>query len=193
MVLCSTTTVIALYQKLGFAILPVELGEPEPPATPIDVLQNVVAAGESWQTTQTLRLELSLATTDLWQDFPDITRRILRLWRDPLLNEEGSLTEDRDYASYAYGMSNPLIINLKYQDLKATIVPGKIVDEGCADRALLAVIARDFPDSDLIGIDIAAEFIVRCHERQRAGGFGGSFVFFHQCNITQPIFEEFAF
>ena len=188
-VLCSTTAVIDLYQTLGFSILPAELGEPEPPPTPIDVLQMMVAAGENWQTDPQLRAALSPETYDLWQDFPDITRRILRLWRDPLLNEEGSLTEERDYASYAYGMSNPLIINLKYQDLKAAIVPGKIVDEGCADGALLAVIARDFPDSDLIGIDIAAEFIARCRERQRAGDFGGSFVFFHQRNITQPLFE----
>jgi hypothetical protein len=189
-VLCSTTAVITMYQQLGFSILPAELGEPEPPATPIEVLQKMVAAGEKWQTDPELRADLSSATYDLWQDFPDITRRILRLWRDPLLNEEGRLTEDRNYASYAYGMSNPLIINLKYQDLKAAIVPGKIVDEGCADGALLAVIARDFPDSDLIGIDIAAEFIARCRERQRAGDFGGSFVFFHQRNITQPIFED---
>lgn len=187
--LCSTTAVINLYQKLGFTILPAELGEPAPPAAPIEVLQKMVAAGENWQTDAGLRTELSPATYDLWQDFPDITRRILRLWRDPLLNEEGSLTKERNYASYAYGMSNPFIITLKYQDLKADIVPGKIVDEGCADGALLAVIARDFPDSDLIGIDIAAEFIARCRERQRAGDFGGSFVFFHQRNITQPLFE----
>ena len=187
--LCSTTAVITLYQTLGFAILPAELGEPERPAAPIDVLQAMVAAGEKWQTDAGLRASLSPATYDLWQDFPDITRRILRLWRDPLLNEAGGLTEERNYASYAYGMSNPLIINLKYQDLQEAIVPGKIVDEGCADGALLAVIARDFPDSDLIGIDIAAEFIARCRERQRAGDFGGSFVFFHQRNITQPLFE----
>lgn len=188
-VLCSTTAVITLYQTLGFSILPAELGKPQPPAAPIDVLQTMVAAGEKWQTDPGLRSDLSQATYDLWQDFPDITRRILRLWRDPLLNEAGGLTEERNYASYAYGMSNPLIINLKYQDLKEAIVPGKIVDEGCADGALLAVIARDFPDSDLIGIDIAAEFIARCRERQRAGDFGGSFVFFHQRNITQPLFE----
>jgi SAM-dependent methyltransferase len=189
-VLCSTTAVIAMYQQLGFAILPAELGEAEPPAAPIEVLQKMVTVGESWHTDPALRAELSPATADLWQDFPDITRRILRLWRDPLLNEKGGLTEERNYASYAYSMSNPFIINLKYQDLKQAVVPGKIVDEGCADGALLAAIARDFPDSDLIGIDIAAEFIARCRERQRAGDFGGSFVFFHQRNITQPIFED---
>lgn len=189
-VLCSTTAVIPLYQQVGFSILPAELNEPGRPPTPLMVLQKLVAAGEAWQTDSSLRPLLASATYDLWQDFPDVVRRILRLWRDPLLNDGGGLTEERNYAAYAYALSNAAIINLKYQDIRPAILPGKIVDEGCADGALLALIARDFPDSDLIGIDIAAEFIARCRERQRAGDFGGSFVFFHQRNITQPVFEE---
>ncbi len=188
-VLCSTTAVIQQYQQLGFAILPAELDHPDQPPTPIDVLQQMVAAGEEWATDPVLRALLAPATFDLWQDFPEIPRRIFRLWRDPLLNDAGGLTADRNYAAYAYGLSNASILNLKYQDIRQAVVPGKIVDEGCADGALLALIARDFPDSDLIGIDIAAEFIARCRERQRAGDFGDSFVFFHQRNITQPIFE----
>jgi hypothetical protein len=81
------------------------------------------------------------------------------------------------------------IIDLKYQEIKQAIRPGRIVDEGCSDGGLLAKIARDFPDSDFIGIDIAAEFIARCLERQRAGEFGGAFVHFHQRNLLEPIFE----
>ncbi len=189
-VLCSTTAVIEQYQKLGFAILPAELDHPDKPPTPNKLLQKIVQAGESWHVTASLRAELTPSTFDLWQDFPDIPRRVLRLWRDPLLNDAGSLTAERDYASYAYGMSNPAIMQIKYEDIKEAIVPGKIVDEGCADGALLALVARDFPDSDLIGIDIAAEFIARCQERQRAGDFGGSYVYFHQRNIMQPVFEE---
>ncbi len=191
-VLCSTTAVIEQYAQLGFAILPAELGHPATPPTPNDLIQKIVRAGEDWPVSAVVRAELAPATFDLWQDFPDIPRRVLRLWRDPLLNGAGGLTEERDYASYAYGMSNPTIMQIKYDDLKEAIVPGKIVDEGCADGALLALIARDFPDSDLIGIDIAAEFIARCRERQRAGDFGGSYVYFHQRNIMHPVFEEGA-
>jgi hypothetical protein len=69
------------------------------------------------------------------------------------------------------------------------VVPGKIVDEGCADGALLVPLARDFPDSDLIGIEITGEFIARCHERQRAMEYGGTYVHFHQRNIAEPVFE----
>ncbi len=189
-ILCSTPEVITLYQKLGFSILPAELShESDPPLVPIDLLKKVVEAGDYWFTDVELREKLATETFDLWQDFPDIPKRIFRLWRDPLLNDEGSLTGDRDYASYAYGMSNHSIIQLKYDDIKGSILPGKIADEGCGDGALLALIARDFPDSDLIGIEITGEFLARCRERQRAGEYGGSFIYFHQRNITQPIFE----
>lgn len=189
-VLCSTEALIAQYRELGFAILPAELGEPEPaPWTPMRLLQHFVSVGEGWQHDPTLRRELAPATFDLWQDFPDVPRRVLRLWRDPLLNEAGSLTDNRDYGVYALGMSNQEIINVKYADIRESLLPGKIVDEGCADGALLALVARDFPDSDLIGIEITGEFMARAKERQRAGHFGGSFVHFHQRNILQEIFE----
>ena len=188
-VLCSTPAVIRLYQALGFAILPAELNHPAQPPTPIALLQAMVTVGQQWPTDSHLRHTLAPATYDLWQDFPDIPRRIVRLWRDPLLNDSGSLTKERNYTTYAYGMSHPAIINLKYDDIKNAIQPGKIVDEGCADAALLALVAQDFPDSDLIGIEITGEFMARCQERQRAGDFGGTFVYFHQRNIMHPVFE----
>ena len=188
-VLCSTEPVMALLQDLGFSILTAELTDHTQPDTPIELLKKFVAVGEGWTADPELQSKLSKATFELWHDFPDVPRRILRLWRDPLLNDEGSLTDSRDYASYAYLMGNSEIITLKYQDIHQAIVPGKIVDEGCGDGALLVPIARDFPDSDLIGIEITGEFIARGLERQRAGEFGGTFVHFHQRNITQPIFE----
>lgn len=188
--LCSTPAVIAMYQRLGFAILPAELGVSPSPPTPIELIKKLVAMGEYWQTDRTLRTELSAATYDLWQDFPDIPQRILRLWRDPLLTDSGDLTQSRDYAAYAYGMSNNGIIALKYQDVKPAILAGKIVDEGCGDGSLLALIAQDFPDSDLIGIEITGEFMARCLERQRAGEYAGTFTHFHQRNITHKIFTD---
>lgn len=192
-VLCSTAEVIQLFTDLGFAVLPAEAGiEGERPDTPTDVLKKIVELGADWAASPYVRQTLSPATLTLWQDLPDIPRRVIRLWRDPLLNDEGSLTETRDYAAYAYGMGNREIIGLKYADIKEAIVPGKIVDEGCADGALLVPIAKDYPDSDLIGIEITGEFLARCHERLRAGDFGGSYVHFHQRNITEPIFEDNA-
>jgi len=87
-------------------------------------------------------------------------------------------------------MSNTTVINLKWNDIKQFVKTGKIVDEGCADGALLLCISKDFPDCDLIGVELTTEFLARCHERQRLGQFGSCFIFFHQRNITRPIFEN---
>jgi SAM-dependent methyltransferase len=194
----STPGVIAQFRELGFSVLLGELkrfpvepgGSPEFIApTPNEVLQQVVAAGEGWNFHPSVRDALHPATFSVWQDFPDVVRRILRLHRDPLLTDQGSLTEMRNYSTYALGMGHQAILDLKYRDIKDAIRPGKIVDEGCADGALLVPIARDFPDSDLIGIEITGEFMARCRERLRAGEFVGTYVHFHQRNITEPIFE----
>ena len=189
-VVSCTPEVQAQYRRLGFAILPAESGAQPKPPTPHDLIQRLVASGEQWAADPQLQRDLAPTTFDLWQDFPDVPRRVLRLWRDPLLNDDGGLTAERDYAAYAYGMSNREIIRVKFDDIRAVLLPGKIVDEGCADGALLAEIAVEFPDSDLIGIEITGEFLARAQERQRAGGFGGSYVHFHQRNITQPVFED---
>lgn len=189
-VLTCTPGVSQMYEDLGFAILPAESGFEPKPDTPNDLIKKLVDAGNSWPTHLELREKLAAAAFDLWQDFPDVPRRVIRLWRDPLLTDSGDLTDSRDYDSYAYGMGNRDIIRLKYDDIKEAIAPGKIVDEGCADGVLLSLIADDFPDSDLIGIEITGEFMARALDRLRAGDFGGTYVHFHQRNITHPIFED---
>ncbi len=192
-VLCSTPEVITQFEALGFTILEAENAAMLPtggvPLRPGQLLEKIALAGADWFYDSTIRTHLSFATLTLFEDFPEIPVRLQRLWRDPILTESGSLTETRNYATYAYDMGNAKAIELKYNDIKEVIKEGKIVDEGCADGALLSPIARDFPDSDLIGIDITAEFIARCRERQRAGDFGQTFIYFHQRNILDAIFE----
>jgi SAM-dependent methyltransferase len=152
-------------------------------------MKEIVKAGDGWAENAVVRQNVSAATMSVWADFPDVMRRVLRLYRDPLLTEEGSLTEMRNYSTYAVGMSDKAILELKYNDIRQAIVPGRIADEGCADGALLVPIARDFPDSDLIGIEITGEFMARCIERQRALEYGGTYIHFHQRNITEAIFQ----
>ncbi len=192
-VMCSTPVLIAMYQQLGFAILPAELNSLNPELykakTPLNLV-GLLADGEAdWHRIKTLHRELSPATIALWDDYPEIPRMIQTIYREPLLNAQGSLTDTRNYAVYGFGMSNRDILEVKYKDIKAAIVPGRIVDEGCADGGLLTLVARDFPDSDLIGIEITGEFLAKAQERQRQGEFGESFVHFHQRNILAPVLE----
>jgi SAM-dependent methyltransferase len=185
-VLCSTPEVIGLYQALGFSILTAEQTSPGAPV-PIDLIRALADAGDAWPQSEFLNERLAPSSFSLLRDFPEIPRRIIRLYHDPLTNQEGSLTESRNYNSYARGMNE--IMRLKYLDIADAIRAGRIVDEGCSDGGLLAEISRGFPDSDLYGIDLSAEFAHRFEERRRAGDFGGSYAHFFLRNLLDPLFD----
>jgi len=187
LVLCSTPEVIKLYQGLGFSIVPAEMAEVNKPPTPIDLIREIGTHGSKWRSGPLGPANLAASHSSLFEDFPEIPQRIGRLYQDPLTNQEGSLTASRNYSTYARGMNE--IIRLKYLDIRGGIKPGRIVDEGCADGALLTEISRDFPDSDLFGIDLSSEFAGRFHERQRAGEFGGAYVHFFHRNLFDRVFE----
>jgi len=192
LVLTSTPNLLALYQNLGFRILSAEYDQKTDTYKddrPFELLKKIVDRGSDWLHSG-VYAKLSKATRETWQDFPHVPAKIIRLWKDPLLTDDGSLTKNRNYASYAYGMGHGPLLEQKYKDIREPIVSGKIVDEGCADGALLSRLAKYFPDSDFIGIDIASEFIARCKERQRAGEFGEAYVHFHQRNLMDKIFED---
>ncbi len=189
LILSSTAPLIDQFHALGYAVLPAEHDDPAQALTPQQLMTRVMISGHGWERDPLIQAQMHPVTFSLWRDFPEALRRAIRLWQDPLLNDEGSLTETRNYSTYAHAMSNEVIIDLKYTDIARHIMPGRIVDEGCADGALLARIARDYPDSDLIGIDIAGEMISRSLERQRAGEFGEAFIHFHHRNILAPLFR----
>ena len=186
LVLCSTPEVIKLYQELGFCIAPAEMTAESPPATPIEIIREI-GEQKDWRAGSLVKTQLAGSHLSLFEDFPEVPKRIARLYQDPLTNQEGSLTTTRNYSTYARGMNE--IIRLKYLDIRNAIKPGRIVDEGCADGALLAEISQDFPDADLFGIDLSAEFSGRFQERQRAGEFGGAYVHFFHRNLLDSLFE----
>jgi len=188
LVLCSTPEVSQLYVKLGFSVAPAELGEPPPgPATPIAVIREIAQRESEWRSGALVDGQLAPSHLSLLEDFPEVPRRITRLYQDPLTNPQGSLTDTRNYSSYARRMNE--IIRLKYLDIRDAIRTGRIVDEGCADGALLVEVSRDFPDSDLFGIDLSAEFAGRFGERQRADEFRGTYVHFFHRNLQERVFE----
>ena len=184
----STPPLINDYRSLGFAVLP---GEYDPVAktyahpTPHVIVRQI---GEGSQPLEDI--PLSNSTRAVFRDFPDALAQIRRLFHDPILTEQGDLTETRNYGTYTRDMAGA--IDLKYDEIRPFLRAGKIVDEGCADGALLQRVAQDFPDSDLIGVDLSAEMLARAHEAQRAGAFGGAFVFFKQQNLMTPVTDAQA-
>ncbi len=189
-VLSSTPSLSTLYANLGFAILPAELTSKKLVFRPLDVLQKIVIEKENWDSNYEIQSVLHPATHRVWQNHPWMMRRALRLSTDPLLTETGDITDGRDYNTYAMGMDNPSLLEKKYGEIRPFIKEGKIVDEGCSTGSLLMKIAQDFPDSDLIGVEITGEFYSRCIEALRAGFFGETFTHFHQRNVLEKIFQD---
>jgi SAM-dependent methyltransferase len=187
----STEALISQFADMGFPVLPAEWNMET--ATywqlpPTQIIAQLVTA--PWNSSNPAYSLVSEGTRSLWNDMPEIPQHIARLWNDPLLTDSGSLTDSRNYGVYTVGMGNHDVLDVKFNDIKSAIKEGKIVDEGCADGALMVKLAQTFPDSDIIGIDITGEFVSRVEERQRAGDFGNSFVHVYQRNILEPIFSE---
>ena len=184
----STPPLIADYQSLGFAVLP---GEYDPDTkTHTQPTPNVIVRQIGEETAAARRHSPEQQHADRVPGLPRCPAQIRRLFHDPILTEQGDLTETRNYSTYTRDMAGA--IDLKYDEIQPFLRPGKIVDEGCADGALLERVAQDFPDSDLIGVDLSAEMLARAHEAQRAGAFGGAFVFFKQQNLMTPVSDAQA-
>ncbi|MDQ2687526.1 MAG: methyltransferase domain-containing protein [Armatimonadota bacterium] len=184
-VFTSTPAVIEDYQALGFSILPGEYDLTEKKY--IAPVPNAIVQQLGDGQLPLADIPLSRSARTVFTNFPDTVERIVRLFHDPILTEQGDLTETRNYGTYARDMAGA--IDFKYAEILPFLHPGKIVDEGCADGALLERMVSDFPDSDLIGIDLSAEMLARAAERKRAGAFGGAFVFFKQQNLMTPVTE----
>jgi SAM-dependent methyltransferase len=188
-VLCSTPPLIRGWEALGFEVLTgeavregddIRLAE----AAPLELVRRLGEGGETLDS-DWIRWKLHPASLSVLRDFPRVLHTVRALYGEELLGDDGGLTETRDYDTYVRAMSGTS--EVKYAEIGPFILPGRIIDEGCADGALLVRVARDHPDSDLIGVDISAEMLARAAERQRAGQFSGSFVYFRQWNLMKPL------
>jgi len=185
--LTSTPTVIAAYRALRFAVLPAEYDMSAGRYADVVPTEVVHAIGDGKPLDA---LPLSESSRRVFSDLPQAIDHIIQLYNDPILTEQGDLTETRNYGTYTQSMTN--VMDIKYRDIKDFIVPGKIVDEGCADGTLIQRIVPDFPDSDIIGVDLSAEMLARANELKREGIFGNAFVFFKQQNLTTPVSDTQA-
>ena len=78
------------------------------------------------------------------------------------------------------------IINIKFDDIKPFVVQGKIVDVGCSTGSLVRLLAQEFQESDIIGIEATRKFYEFCKLQQ----YPNPFVFFYRRNILDPAFKR---
>lgn len=154
---CSTPEVIALYKKLGFRVLPFELVDRKrrkfASETPWELVQAIVKAGREgrdWRIDKIFKKKVHPATQGLYlkYDYGDL---IISLHRDPLLGDEGDITETRDYNTYVRAFDEGA--GRKYELIKSFVKPGRIIDIGCCTGSLIQRFAEDdrFRESDFYG------------------------------------------
>jgi SAM-dependent methyltransferase len=186
-VACSTPPVIKLFENLGFENLPVELESTEPEKyhalRPYEVVDLLVKAGKNWRIDKGWREHASLATQNIYEEY-NLGDLICELFSDALLSDDADITETRDYGSYAISMDNA--IKFKFDDIKPFIKEGKIVDVGCSTGSLIRLLAQEFQESDIIGIEAVRKFYEFCRSQE----YPSPYVFFYRRNVTDQNFKD---
>lgn len=176
-VACSTEAVAAMYRELGYRIAPLEAGTDErTPWRLLDALMASEAGDASW------REGVHPASLDIVDRYGlDALARMVAA--DPVVGDEGGLTETRDYRSYM--RSFEAAAERKWAQARPFVVPGRIVDVGCATGGMLELAAREpaLAESDLIGIEVAAPLYDECVHKLSQGAFANPSTFFYRRNI----------
>lgn len=177
-VACSTPAVAAMYEKLGFAIVPVEDDPqlPEEPERPWDVLLRLAAGDEAWR-------ELAHpATVDVFGRYR-LVEAVRAVVNDPVVGDEGGLTATRDYRTYVEAFAAGA--DRKWRLVREHVRPGRIVDVGCGAGAVLEAADREpaLRESDLIGVEVARHLYEECVHKKAQGGFENPNVFFYHRNV----------
>jgi SAM-dependent methyltransferase len=180
----STPTVIEMYRRLGFRIATLELDHPQKPPRAWQVLEMLAAGDPVW------REHAHPSTIDVVERYAlgDHVRMVLG---DPVAGTEGSLTETRNYRSYA--ASFEAAAARKWEQARPYVVPGRIVDVGCATGAMLELAGREpaLAEADLFGIEVAQHLYEECVHKKSQGVFANPNTFFYQRNILAgPVFPD---
>ncbi len=176
---CSTPEVAALYTDLGFRVVCVEADASvfgQPPARPWDVLEQLVRGHAGWR-------ELAHpASVDVLERYA-LDEHIRMVCTDPIVGDEGALTQTREYGSYqrSFEDGSPR----KWEQVGPHVRPGRIVDIGCASGGLLVQAGQDprLHESDLIGVEAARHLFAEAQHRKEQKGFPNPNTWVYQRNI----------
>lgn len=183
----STPSVINMFKQLGFENAPMELTslEPETYSTlrPYEVIDELIKSGKNWHSDNAWHEHASLATQNIYDKYKtgDL---ICELFNDALLSDDADITDTRNYDTYSLSMDNT--IKFKFEDIRPFIKQGKIVDVGCSTGSLIRLLAQEFQESDIIGIEAVRKFYEFCKTQE----YPNPYVFFYRRNITDQNFKE---
>lgn len=178
-VACSTPAVGALYAELGFRVAGVELDADPAPARPWDVLELLVAGDDAW------RDLAHRASVDVFDRYR-LTEAVRMVCTDPIVGDEGSLTDTRAYGTYAASFESAS--DRKWEQVAPHVRPGRIVDIGCATGGLLKRAGAEprLHESDLYGVEVARHLYAEAEHLKAQGAFPNPNTYFVQRNVLAP-------
>lgn len=188
-ILCSTP-VANMYSSLGFQILPVERipGKPNSYFTklPWEVLENLTKTKSEIETKEILDTYIHPASKRLWEDY-GLLQKVKTIFSDQIIGDDGDITESRDYNTYVREMD--AIAELKFNETKPFVLPGRIGDIGCAVGSWIALANKEnhLSESDFYGVEIARKLYQICEQRKENGDFKNPNVFFMRKNAVSGL------
>lgn len=191
-VVCSTP-VMEMYEEMGFRILPAELSDRKKQEfqapLPWDIVE-LIGKNKAWESAPDIIDKIHTSSYKLWKNYK-LGQKVLTILNDPIIGDDGDITESRDYGSYVRQMDE--IAEIKYKETASYIEPGKIGDIGCAVGSWIKQASEDsrLRESDFYGIEVARQLFDICNQRKHNGEFGNPNVFFAQKNaVTSLVFED---
>lgn len=190
--ICSTP-VMEMYKALGFEVLTAELldtkYEDYSTALPWELVEGI-SENPQWKQDQDLTDLIHDSAIKIWQTY-SLDEKVRNILNDPIIGEDGDITESRDYNSYVRQMDE--IAEIKYKETAQYIQQGIIGDIGCAVGSWIKQASEDarFRESDFYGIEVARQLFDICQQRKNNREFGNPYVFFAQKNaVTSHVFES---
>jgi len=191
LVVCSTP-VLDMYRQLGFTILPAELMDStsQTYSHPLPwYWVEQIGQDEGWKENQDVLSQVHNSGVSLWQTYK-LGQKVNQILSDPIIGEDGDITESRDYNSYVRQMDE--IADIKFADTQPFIQVGNVGDIGCAVGSWIKLASEDkrLAECDFYGIEVARQLYNICKQRKENGDYNNANVFFAQKNaVTDLVFR----
>ena len=191
LVICSTP-VLEMYLRRGFRVLPAELNDHRQQTycqrLPWEYVE-AIAENKDWVDQPEIGGQVHSSSLNLWATY-GLDEQVRSVLEDPIIGDDGDITESRDYNSYVRKMDD--IADIKFRETSPFIKRGSIGDIGCAVGSWIKLAIQDgrFIESDFYGIEVARQLFDICQQRKHNGEFDSPSVFFAMKNaVTGLVFR----
>jgi hypothetical protein len=186
----SSTELGTLFQSLGYTLFGAERpeGGEKIEALPWEYIKQI-AQDANWKRNPGIIEKLHPASINILTQYR-LDQLVQEIFNDPVVGDDGDITETRDYGSYVRQMDT--IIEIKWEEVKHLVQPGRIGDIGCAVGSWIKKASEEsiLRDSDFYGIELARPLLQICNQRKDNREFQTPNIWFSQKNaVSGTVFK----